>query len=620
MTDDEFFTSTDELQTIRQWAHARYAAVWAVFGAVLLRVAATTEPTVQLPGVIGGRASLNLLAAFVAPSGGGKGISDKVARLAWPAPIIERPIGSGEGIAATFMPPKKEGQEPITRAVISVPEVDTLAGLASRQGSILLAQLKSMAMGEQLGQSNASDATTRIIPAHTYRACLSVGAQPTHTGVLFDDTTGGTPQRFLWFPTIDPDMPSDEIDDPAPLDTRLPMWTAADDGVVQIGYGPDEIRTTIIAAHLARQRGESDALDGHAMLTRCKVAAVLAILHKRSVVSDEDWELSGVVMAQSARTRDWVIAESRKAARQKVRDRALARAAGEEFIDERLLERVKRSIVGMLDRDGEQASSDLRRRLGKREKRDLFDQAAAELEHEGLIQTAPGRDRGVRYRSGHGDQAGHPEKAQVNRGDRTGHGDQIRPTHEFTGEPEFTPESRRSTAVTSEFTGEPNGRTLPADTPRLRSVESPDPAQKVTCSQWFADHVQSLIDTGTETVLSKRVFDAGRDAGWQLGNLRQAASASPLVATIERTAEGSIWRLGAGHRNTAVTARQWLLAWLQTNPGWHYPSDIYTAGENDGHSQVAIRQASKSAPIVKRGDSPRAMQWQLDPDYIEETA
>ncbi|CAM5742462.1 hypothetical protein MAUB1S_01528 [Mycolicibacterium aubagnense] len=59
-------------------------APWAVFGAVLLRVAASTGPHVQHPGVIGGRASLNMMATFVAPSGGGKGISDKVARLAWP--------------------------------------------------------------------------------------------------------------------------------------------------------------------------------------------------------------------------------------------------------------------------------------------------------------------------------------------------------------------------------------------------------------------------------------------------------------------------------------------------------------------------------------------------------
>ncbi|WP_237082123.1 hypothetical protein [Mycobacteroides abscessus] len=382
MNNDEFFTATTELQTIHQWARARYAAPWAVFGAVLLRVAATTEPHVQLPGLIGGRASLNLMAAFVSASGGGKGISDKVARLAWPADILEQPIGSGEGLAATFKRPDKEHENsdpPTTRAILNVPEIDTLAGLASRQGSILLAQLKSVAMGEQIGQANASKATSRVVQAHTYRCCLSVGAQPGHCGVILDDTTGGTPQRFLWFPTTDPSMPADAPTDPGPLNTRLPLWGPDSSGVVEIIYGPDEIRQNVITAHLARQRGDANALDGHALLTRLKVAATLAILHHRSAVSELDWELSGAVMAVSNATRDWIVEQAKAAQRAKVRDRAVARAVGEDFYDASRLETVKRSIVRMLERDGEQPEGKLKARLGTREKRDLFDQAAALL-------------------------------------------------------------------------------------------------------------------------------------------------------------------------------------------------------------------------------------------------
>lgn len=400
---DDFFAATTQLHSIHQWARARYAAPWAVFGAVLLRVSASTGPHVQLPGLIGGCASLNLLAAFVSPSGGGKGISDKVARLAWPTDIIERPIGSGEGIAATFKKPDKDDAEHITRAIISVPEVDTLAGLAARQGSILLAQLKSMAMGEAIGQANASAATTRIVPAHEYRCCLSVGAQPGHTGVIFSDTTGGTPQRFLWFPTTDPTMPADRVDDPDPLDTNLPLWakwpTRQDDKAAPtvIEYGPAEIAETVISAHIARQRGDADALDGHRMLTRCKVAATLAIMHHRSVVSDLDWQLSGHVMMISDHTREWIVSEARKADRAKVRDRALRQAEFNAVIDNRLLDGVKNSIVRTLERDGEQAGNVLRSRMGKRERRDLFDQAIALLETEGRV-AAITVDRGSRYR------------------------------------------------------------------------------------------------------------------------------------------------------------------------------------------------------------------------------
>ncbi|WP_210686364.1 hypothetical protein [Mycolicibacterium sp. GESEQ-9] len=402
MSDNEFFNATDELRTIYQWARARYAAPWAVFFAVLIRVAASVGPHVRLPGVIGGQASLNLLVAFVSMSGGGKGISDKVGRLAWPAPILELPLGSGEGIAETFTLRGKESEdnERIIAAIFNCSEIDILTGLESRQGSTILGTLKAFAMGEQLGSTNASKANSRNVPAHSYRGCVSVGAQPGHTGVIFKDTSGGTPQRFLWALTVDPDMPAEATPDPQPLDTQLPLWGPDSDGVVEVQYGPDEIRETIIAAHLARQRGEGDALDGHWMLTRLKVAAVLALMHHRIVVSELDWQLSATVMAMSDTTRDWIVTEAKRAERAKVRDRALARAVGDEFYDASRLETVKRSIMRMLERDGEQAGGDLRRRLGKREKRELFDQAIALLENEGAVSARPGEHNSVRYRIG----------------------------------------------------------------------------------------------------------------------------------------------------------------------------------------------------------------------------
>lgn len=426
MSTPEFFDATPELNTIYRWARARYAAPWAGFGAVLLRVAASTGPEVQLPGLIGGRASLNLMAAFVAPSGGGKGISDKVARLAWPAEIIERPVGSGEGIAALFAPPKREGAEHITRAIISVPEIDTLTGIASRQGSILLAQLKSMVMGELIGQWNASEANSRVVQPHTYRCCMSIGAQPGHCSVIFSDTTGGTPQRVLWFPTTDPDMPAIPADDPEPLNTNLPAWARMSTGTVEIQYGPAEIAETVIAAHVARQRGDADALDGHALLTRCKVAAVLAILHHRMVVSELDWQLSQEVMAMSDSTRNWILDQAKRAERAKVRERAIARAVGEEFIDQRRLDVVKRRVLKVLS-GGRIARGDLRARMGKKEYRELLESAVSELAIEGAIIRLDAPQGGTQY-------ALNPE---------------------FSPEPQFRPQKPRSNGLNREFRAEP---------------------------------------------------------------------------------------------------------------------------------------------------------------------
>lgn len=525
---NEFFDSTPELRTIYQWARARFAAPWAVFGAVLLRVAASTGPEVQLPGIIGDRASLNLLAAFVSPSGGGKGISDKVARLAWPSPIIERPIGSGEGIAALFAQPKKEGAERITRAIINVSEIDTLAGIASRQGSILLAQLKAMAMGELLGQSNASEATSRVVQPHTYRCCLSVGAQPGHTSVVFNDTTGGTPQRFLWFPTIDPDMPDPDQADPEPLNTNLPTWARLSSDVVEVQYGPDAIRQTITESHKARQRGQADALDGHAVLTRCKVAAVLAIMHHRSVVSELDWQLAGHVMAVSDHTRSWIVEEAQKASRAKVRERALARAAGEEFYESSRLETVKRSILRMLERDGEQAGGDLRRRLGKREKRDLFDQAVSLLEHEGLVTASPGQHGSMRYQIG----------SRVT--------------------PEVTPQKSSSGGVTAAVTGDLSGNVTELDS--RRSHESDPP--KLSCQRWFNNHIDGLREEGIETVESFAVYSVGEEQGYRIAALRTAASNNKFVTTVDRTNRGSTWDISGKDKATYRPAREWVSTYL----------------------------------------------------------
>ncbi|WP_100465907.1 hypothetical protein [Mycobacteroides abscessus] len=399
MNNDEFFTATTELQTIHQWARARYAAPWAVFGAVLLRVAASTGPHVQLPAIIGGRASLNMMAVFVAPSGGGKGVSDAVARLAWPADIHEEGLGSGQGIAELFKQ-TKDSQDRIDRAIFSVSEIDHLTSLHEGKANNTRATLKAAVMGERIGGKGASVATSRAVPQHSYRMCLSVGGQPGHCGVILDDSSGGMPQRVLWMPSTDPTMPSERTADPDPLNHRLPglLTRVHDDSsiVTEIIYGTEDIADTMIAARLAHARGEGDPLDGHKALTRAKVAATLAIMAHRTVVSELDWQLAGHVMDISNMTRDGLIEHARQAARAKVRERAMSRAAGEQFISDHKLDRAKKAVLRWLDRDGETAANQVRSKL-KADLRDHFGAAVAELAADGQIVEIQ-VERGTRYR------------------------------------------------------------------------------------------------------------------------------------------------------------------------------------------------------------------------------
>jgi HK97 family phage major capsid protein len=330
MTDDEFWSATDQLKLIHQWARASYVAPWALILAVLLRVIASTGPKVMLPGPPA-PASLNMGLVLIGRSGAGKGVTDKLSRVLWSADIHEEGLGSGQGIHELYKE-QKNPEDRITRALISVSEIDHLTALNAGQGNNTRAALKAGLTGDRLGSKGASSATTRVVPADSYRLCLSISAQFGHTGVLMDDVTGGTPQRLLWAPVTDPDMP----DEPGPtpddvLDAKLPSWSMADDKVVLIQYGPPEIREYINAGLLANGRGEGDALDAHRTLVRCKVAAALAILDHRMVVSALDWELSEHIMAKSDATRTAVLEYDRQAARAKVRDRAMSRAGSDAY-------------------------------------------------------------------------------------------------------------------------------------------------------------------------------------------------------------------------------------------------------------------------------------------------
>lgn len=582
-------SGSDQLKKIFQWARARRVAPWALLGAVMLRVSASTPSTVQLPGIIGGRVSLNAFCAFVSRSGGGKGISDKVARLAWPTPIEIRLPGSGEGISEPFVLRGKESEdnERLTAYILSCNEIDTLTGLASRQGSILLAQLKSAWMGEPIGQSNASKATSRHVSEHDYRLCLSVGAQPGHAGVIFGDTSGGSPQRFWWMPTEDPGMPRGGGPDPDPLNTSRPRWKYGPDGVAEVVYGIPEIEKAVVDAHLARQRGQADALDGHALLSRCKVAALLAIMHQRQTVTAADWGLSELVMQVSDEARNAMLEHDRQAARAKIRERAIARAAGEEFYENSRALTVRNSILRMLERDGEQSGSDLRRRLGTREKRDLFDRVVGFLASEGLVLKVPGEHRGDRYRlSGHGDHPGHPKKPQVSDGDQAGHRDH------------------------------------PATVTDLETRRSADLHQpKLSCAKWFDNYVIQLRAAGETTFTSFAVKSAAAAEGYSENLLLQAIAAHPVAVLLERKGGNAVWSI-TGESTGYQTVLSWFNDWLDTLPAnaveINKPA-LKQDCEAAGHSWESLRRETvKRCPRIESVKNGRSTVWRIVPAADDE--
>ena len=324
----DFWDADERLRTVRDWARARRVAPYALLAEILAQVACRIPPHVQLPPAIGGPGSLNSISALVARSGIGKGAAQSAARssVAWPstpdAPTVV-PLGTGEGIPATYAVSQRDkdtGDYDLTwlrwSAMFVAREVDKFAALAARKGGTLVGTLREAWSGEDIGFGNASADRRLILPAHSYRAVMTIGVQPGRAGALLDDEDGGTPQRIWWVPAADPDIPDRRPEQPAPIrweppeGLRLALSTieaatldrldVIDPAGFPVWKGAlDEID----AAAVARHRGEVSALDGHALQCREKIAAHLGLFLGHFGVTENDWQLAGHLMRVSDSTR-----------------------------------------------------------------------------------------------------------------------------------------------------------------------------------------------------------------------------------------------------------------------------------------------------------------------------
>jgi hypothetical protein len=319
----EFWGATTTLRRIRDFAHARRVGPWGLLGVCMARVTAVVPPTVQLPPLVGANATLNLFTNLVAQSGDFKGATqgagEDALRL---GPIYTTDVGSGEGINHMYAHYDKDKGTVMDRwsVMFSVPEIDTLTALANRNGTTLLSQFRKGFSGEALTFGYADKTKAIRIPKHGYRMSLVVGVQPGRGRALLEDADGGTPQRFIWLPTLDPGMPRIKPKEPGPIDLReiANGWPGCPDILATLNaamngqrikphiFGmPDWVAKLIDDNAVDKHHGEraDSTLDGHLGLCRIKVAAALALLHNEWAVTDQYWELSGAVMDVSRQTR-----------------------------------------------------------------------------------------------------------------------------------------------------------------------------------------------------------------------------------------------------------------------------------------------------------------------------
>lgn len=372
----DFWQSRQVLTHVREHARACRVSPWAALGSTLVRANTVTPPNVVLPALVGTRASLNLFVAVVGPSGAGKDAAEGASRDSIildddEIPVV--PLGSGEGIARTFRPhgTKPDDPNPVTAAMFTASEIDSWAALATRSGSTLTAEMRKLYTGSSIGFANAGKDTRNVVMANTYRACALLGVQPLRSQPLLAAADGGLPQRIVWVPADDPDAPDRAPQKPEPLKVVTPDWDTAEWVTISGGQTvlsvPATARRQIDAHRLAVLRSDPDIdpLDGHALLTRLKVAASLMILDGHTTISDEDWDLAGSVMEISTATREQCRQALADQTRRSNRARAYDQADREAIIAARLTEdrqqRVAKAITRKLKRVGRAKRTDLRR-------------------------------------------------------------------------------------------------------------------------------------------------------------------------------------------------------------------------------------------------------------------
>lgn len=394
--EEDFWDARESLAIIFDAAIARMASPWAVFACCAARMLCLVPPAIVLPDLIGGVGSLNWFAAIVAKSGGGKGAAMRVANDLVPADITVRSIGSGEGMIECYQRGGKEGgPEPRIAVMFNVEEVDSLGAMGMRAGQTTMTILRQGFSGETLGFSYRGR-SGEYVAGHTYRMTLVTAVQPDRAGALLDDSGGGTPQRFMWFPggdrriTMDvPDYPTFANGEPRVLPIISAMDLSRALGSVSI---PDEAVYAIRSARVARNSGaEDNALDGHALFAREKLAFFLAFLDGRTDINSEDWRLSGIAANVSEWTRNRAQAGYESGKQQAARDRGAQRGYEN---DERELtekaaydEHVRRLIAWAqrtLTTKGPLTAGELRRRAAKRDRSRIHNAVALALEA-GLI-------------------------------------------------------------------------------------------------------------------------------------------------------------------------------------------------------------------------------------------
>lgn len=359
---DYFWTSRERLALIRQAARYHQVGPDIVLLAVLCRLSAMVSHELNFD--LGrGKGCLNLFGGAVGGTGLGKTLANNVAQ-----DLLLRPrylsrgddcdlrlfrdgigVGTGEGMIEAFMGTVEEetgelhvragkghkAGDPVTEKVrkqvrhnayFFLDEGETLAKLMERSGATIGPTIRSAWAGASLGQQLADGERTRFIEKFSYSIGMVIGFQPETVQSLLADGAAGTPQRFLWASGYDLDLPDGDFDEVKPF--RLPIENLNGTPITGLITGPAWLRKELRDDRRQLLRAETavEQLDSHAVVARCKVAALFALIDERMKVNEEDWNLAGLMWNTSAAIRDRLTDMGRREAEQVARRKSDAAA------------------------------------------------------------------------------------------------------------------------------------------------------------------------------------------------------------------------------------------------------------------------------------------------------
>lgn len=328
---DEFWNDVElpAFAHLRRAAWSRLACPAAVLVSAMVRTVAHIGPQVVVPPWVGSKASLNFGTVIVGDSGASKSSSVGVAEEALEfTDLHAQRVGlmgyhtfcpsSPQGIAGQYQKYVRGNIEQ-TRisAVCDVDEGDQLRAVWEKQGIGIIAELRKALMGKSLGFGNVGETRTNLA-AHSYRFAFTLCTLPTHADWIVGDEVGGFPQRLIWACAEDARLFDEKW--PGIFQVRVPPGCQVDHVIpsvlpwVELGVddpeGDDRIKNEVIAENMRRiELGLAPGdLDGHAVLTREKVAWIFALMHGRTTIRhDVEWRAAGVFMASSNATRAYVL-------------------------------------------------------------------------------------------------------------------------------------------------------------------------------------------------------------------------------------------------------------------------------------------------------------------------